>query len=66
MKVNVEVVNSIKEEIDCIESDSRYKAAPATVQINAPLALIQVDLESRVAALKWALALVGKFEEAKS
>ena len=31
-----------------IRSDSRYKDKPAQVDINAPLALIQVDLKARL------------------
>jgi len=40
-----------------IEADSRFKAKPASVQINAPLALIQVQLHAEhgliTAALKY-------------
>lgn len=45
----------IKAEIKKLESDDRYKAPTATIQINAPLALIQLELESKVQALKWVL-----------
>lgn len=45
----------ILEEIEKLESDDRLKGKPALVQINAPLALIQVALKSRIDALKWVL-----------
>jgi hypothetical protein len=44
--------------IDRIEKDDRYNYEPASVQINAPLALIQVEMKAQVRALKWALGLV--------
>jgi hypothetical protein len=45
----------IKKEIDRLKKDDRLKGKPALVEINAPLALIQVHLESRIAALEWVL-----------
>ena len=46
-------------ETDRIESDSRYKDKPAKVQVNAPLALIQVEMKARLMVLhdvsKWVL-----------
>lgn len=51
-----------KEEIEAkiadIEADSRYQDGqkrPATIDINAPLALIQLELEARLKTLKWVL-----------
>jgi len=41
-----------------IEADSRYQAGqkrPATVEINAPLALIQMCYESEINTLRWVL-----------
>jgi len=38
-----------------IASDDRYHAPPALVEINAPLALIQVALETEAIALAWVL-----------
>jgi len=35
-----------------IESDSRYMAPAALVQVNAPLALIQVEMKARLRAMK--------------
>ena len=46
----------IEERIAEIEADSRYQSGlkhPATVEINAPLALIQMGFEAEVRALKW-------------
>jgi hypothetical protein len=41
--------------IAAIKADSRYQAKPALVDINAPLALIQTDLEAQIKTLKWVL-----------
>lgn len=41
-----------------IEKDARYQSglkSPALVQINAPLALIQVSMKAEVQALRWVL-----------
>lgn len=51
MKTEKQIRARIKE----IESDSRYQAPTATVQVNAPLALIQLGFETEVAVLKWVL-----------
>jgi hypothetical protein len=45
----------IRQKIAEIKRDNRYKAPPAQVQINAPLALIQVSLGSHIQALEWVL-----------
>ena len=51
MKTKEEIMKKIEE----TESDERYNYPPAQVQINAPLALIQVSMKSRVDAWKWVL-----------
>lgn len=45
----------IKELLAEIESDERLGYPVATVQINAPLALAQLSLETRASTLRWAL-----------
>jgi len=48
----------IKEQIAKIEADSRYQSGlkhSATIDINAPLALIQLEMEVRLQTLKWIL-----------
>ncbi len=48
----------IKARITEIEADDRYKSGqirPATIDINAPLALIQMGFESELKALRWVL-----------
>ena len=45
----------IQKAINMIKNDDRYKAPCATVQINAPLALVQVELEAKVSTLEWVL-----------
>ena len=42
-----------------LKKDDRIKGPSATVDINAPLALIQLSIESKIAALEWVL---GKHE----
>lgn len=49
-------IKQIKERIMEIEKDSRYQSGlkhPATIEINAPLALIQLSFEVELQALKW-------------
>jgi len=41
--------------IEKLETDNRHKYKPALVQVNAPLALIQVEIQSKIDALKWVL-----------
>ena len=38
-----------------LKSDERHKYKLALVQINAPLALIQVEIQAKIDALEWAL-----------
>jgi hypothetical protein len=45
----------IRDRIAEIDSDERYHYKPALVQINAPLALIQVQMEAEARALSWVL-----------
>jgi len=49
------LVGEINAEIKRIEADERYSYPPANVQVNVVLALIQVDMKSRVGALRWVL-----------
>jgi len=41
--------------VDGIEADSRFQAEPALVQVNAPLALIQVEMKAQHALAKQVL-----------
>lgn len=45
----------IKEELVRLEMDERLHYPTATIFGNAPLALIQVQLEAEIALLKWIL-----------
>ena len=56
MKTEGELRRMLKE----IEDDERLHYPCANVQINAPLALIQVALEAQRAILLWALNLKGR------
>ena len=46
---------TIKAKIKELKSQCQYKQKPALVEVNAPLALIQVELTAKVAALEWVL-----------
>ena len=55
MKSNEQIEKRIRE----IEADDRYQSGlkhPATIDINAPLALIQLSFEIELKALKWVLS----------
>ncbi len=45
----------IRKRLDEIESDERLKYKPATVEVNAPLALVQTHLETASGILRWVL-----------
>jgi hypothetical protein len=51
----------IKEKIETLKNDPRMKGfgtpeyKPARVDINAPLALIQVSIETQIDVLRWVL-----------
>ena len=47
--------DEIQAKIEEFSKDERYKSKPALVQINAPLALIQVEIQSKIDALMWVL-----------
>jgi hypothetical protein len=48
-----------QEIIQRIEADDRYQAPPALVAINAPLALIQVDLTAKIRTAREILRALG-------
>lgn len=47
----------IKAALTAIESDKRLSYKTATIVENAPLALIQLELETQQATLKWVLEI---------
>lgn len=57
-----ELKKKIEEAIKEIESDERYNYPPANVFVNAPLALIQIEMKGRVTAFKQALLLIDETE----
>jgi len=59
------LVEELKDAIESITSDERYHYSPAQVHINAPLALIQVAMKSRVDALNLVLDRIEKLREAE-
>lgn len=46
------ILEQIHKDMERIEKDERYQAEPAQVQINAPLALIQVEMTAQMKVLK--------------
>jgi len=53
MKMKTE--DQIRERIMAIDADDRYHLESASVQVNAPLALIQAHLAATISALAWVL-----------
>jgi len=51
----MKTAKEIRAEIERLEKDERYQACAATIVENAPLALIQVEIESHIRALRWVL-----------
>jgi hypothetical protein len=47
--------NEILAKIEELNGDERHKYKPALVQINAPLALTQVEIQAKIDALAWVL-----------
>lgn len=52
------VAGLINKKLAEIETDDRLQQAPALVTINAPLALVQVNLQSFASALRWVLKIL--------
>ncbi len=50
----------IKAKIQELKGDSRMRLKPANVYINAPLALIQTEIEGQLAVLNWVLKQLPK------
>lgn len=46
---------TIKKMLKRLEADERLKYPTATIVENAPLALIQLEMESKIGVLKWVL-----------
>lgn len=51
----MKTIGELREQIAKIKSDERFRLPPATVQVNAPLALLQVDMAAKVGTLRWVL-----------
>ena len=49
--------HEIRKRLSDIDADERFHYPPALVQINAPLALIQVELETTARILAWVLGI---------
>ena len=50
----------LKSKIAEIRADERFKYPPALVQVNAPLALIQVEMKALVHAYEFSLQVMEK------
>ena len=53
-----DVKKAINAQIAEIKADSRFKDRPALVQVNAPLALIQVNLKAQLQAYENVLLML--------
>ena len=54
----IKTVEEMQAEIARIEKDDRYLSGlkhPAEIAINAPLALVQLEMEIRIKTLRWVL-----------
>lgn len=51
----MKTLEDIRDRLAQVEADVRIHYPPATVQVNAPLALIQVNLDTESRALRWVL-----------
>jgi len=56
------VKEQVSKKLKQIEADERFHYPPANVLINAPLALIQVDLHAQHQTLTWVLSLKNEKE----
>ena len=50
-------IKEIKDKIHELQNDDRIKQPDALIQINAPLALIQLSIEMKIAALEWVIEI---------
>jgi hypothetical protein len=53
----VKTEQEIRDKLAEIDTDERYHSPVATIVENAPLALIQMGLEEKAAALAWVLGI---------
>ena len=51
----MKTIEEIKKELNRAKGDERLKSPTATIVENAPLALIQLELETTIRVLKWVL-----------
>ena len=56
-----DICEFVSSQIIEIEADPRYHYKPALVQVNAPLALIQVELGAKMNVLKKIQKMAGKY-----
>ena len=47
--------NDLRKRIEELKSNPQFRYEPAAIQVNAPLALVQVSLAAEVRVLRWAL-----------
>ena len=55
-----DVCDEIQEQIRELKEDDRLKSDPASVQVNAPLALIQLELKTKIETLESVLEKLRK------
>lgn len=50
-------IDDVVDAIGRLKDDDRFKSKPALVEVNAPLALVQVEIRATIAALEWVAGL---------
>ncbi len=53
-------VEEIKERLKTLEGDERISYPPASIEINGPLALIQLSIGTQIDLLNWVLKEEGE------
>ncbi len=56
-EVKMRSEQEVRDSLSRVSGDERLTYEPVLVQVNAPLALIQVELEARKNVLRWMLGL---------
>ena len=57
-----ELKKTIAGKMERLKGDDALQEKSADIVTNAPLALIQLELESRIAALRWVIAEIEKLQ----
>lgn len=50
-----EIKTKVRAEIAELQADERLEGKQVSIDVNAPLALIQLEIETRISTLQWVL-----------